>query len=861
MINFKAYFRMLLEGGQAADNLVSDLITVTGNKKLKYVRATVSPIVLDEVQSLLTVLRANKFINAKEPSYVLGSSRLFAIKAGIRAPEPNEIETPDIIDKALQSKKDFGDIDLDVHYVQGVRATDIANFLNNEFTGKYAAAAAGGEVNAAVVVGDSSQVIQIDIVDMAEKEDYFKFNQFSSFADIAVGIKGAVRDLLIRGITATTPIDSKKHENLTALIKNTERYKKVVDKYKPQGPVTFKIRYTLGDSGLAYKITWMVNGKAKSHSEGGIQYNQLQKFVTDGEASNVNYSELQIIANILGFKTPEHTKHVVEMAKLISTFDQQRKQQIWDDITEKIKAKIPKPGKNVGQMSLDDAKSALNYLLPFFGNVTNNDIDNLFTKTSNDILGEAVDQSDEDDKAANMTSIPHIDHMTIKSFCDLFSDSDWEISEKYDGSNVSFGLDRNNNIYIKTKKLPPSADPEVFFELGRRYNSDINHGYGHFLVALNKTDIKNKLLAVQQELGVPVQVFGELFSKAHSNVIAYSPELIGNGAIVIFGVETVAFSHKTTTGKKIGTNVYKGTDITTKKIGKELMAQCIESINDAGTWKAYSKKPIDLKIKDIVKRQIHKACSAESQAAHAIRVNIHTPLERQMLKAKAVQEFVRLKKILKKNLLYSTRNVQSSLGAGEIEGAIIRHMQNGAIAKLVDLEGFSKLRAEEWAGKDALKEYRMKLYTSLKEVIFKNADILVDPVKPKNKIAEYQNTSGNRVTSLDDILHVLYLDAAKEVELISAKKMVDNIVTTLKEYKIDIERAMFEVEQASEHAKKETQNAINVEKQRIDTFIKNLQDSLRNKQNPYLSAMNFLLGHNVIKDLTDAFLRDIKPAV
>ena len=33
---------MLLEGGQAADNLVSDLITVTGNKKLKYVRATVT---------------------------------------------------------------------------------------------------------------------------------------------------------------------------------------------------------------------------------------------------------------------------------------------------------------------------------------------------------------------------------------------------------------------------------------------------------------------------------------------------------------------------------------------------------------------------------------------------------------------------------------------------------------------------------------------------------------------------------------------------------------------------------------------------------------------------------------------------
>ncbi len=389
MINFKAYFRMLLEGGQAADNLVSGLITATGNQKLKYTRATVSPTVLDEVQGLLSILRKNKFIDAKEPSYVLGSSRLFAIKAGLKAPEPNEIETPEIIDKALQSKKDFGDIDLDVHYMQGVSAADIANFLNNEFTGKYAAAAAGGEVNAAVVVGDSSQVIQIDIVDMAEKEDFLKFTQFSSFADIAAGVKGVVRDLLIRGITSSTPIDSNKLENLKSLIQNTEQYKKFVEKHGKKGPVTFKIRYTLGGSGLAYKIAWMVDGKEKGYSSGGVQYDQLQRFVTDGQASNVDYNELQIIANILGFKTPEHMKHVVEMAKLISTFDQQRKQEIWDNLIKNIKTKIPDPsrGRNVGQMSLDDAKSALNYLLPFFGNVNNGDIDSLFTKTSNDILG------------------------------------------------------------------------------------------------------------------------------------------------------------------------------------------------------------------------------------------------------------------------------------------------------------------------------------------------------------------------------------------------------------------------------------------------------------------------------------------
>ena len=819
---------MLLEGGQAADNLVSNLITVTGNKKLKYVRATVSPTVLDEVQSLLTVLRANKFINAKEPSYVLGSSRLFAIKAGFRAPEPNEIETPDIINKALQSKKDFGDIDLDVHYVQGVRATDIVKFLNSEFTGKYAAAAAGGEANVAVVVGDSSQVIQIDIVDMAEKEDYFKFNQFSSFADIAVGIKGAVRDLLIRGITATTPIDSKKLENLTTLIKNTERYDKVVDKHGEKGPVTFKIRYTLGDSGLAYKITWMVNGKAKSHSEGGIQYNQLQKFVTDGEASNVNYSELEIIANILGFKTPEHMKHVVEMAKLISTFDQQRKQQIWDDITEKIKAKIPKPGKNVGQMSLDDAKSALNYLLPFFGNVTNNDIDSILASTSKDILSEAV----------KMVTIPHIDQMKAKAFCNLFSSDAWEVSEKYDGSNVSFGLDENNNLYVKSKRGEPVTDANEFFRLAQDLENDVFESFGNFLNSLNKSNIKEVLISLQERLNAPIQIFGELFGKAHMNVIEYSPELIGNGAVVLFGA--------------VKQTSKKGEDITTSKLGKDILSQVATTINDTSSWKAYTKKPVELKIKDIIKKQITRVCSTENMAAMASKKRTG---DKAILKAKAVKEFERLKSLVKRNLLSSIRSVPSSLGAKEIEGTIIRNMETGAIAKLVDLEDFGRRRVEQWAGVDALKEYRKNLYNQLKNNILKNADIFILTDKQMQKLTDAIETRGSKFKTLDEMLDVFYGDAASEVEFLESKKMVAALTSTLKEYKLDIERALFEIDDRDTKAKTDTQNAINAEKSRIDNFIKTLENRLHNNENPYLSVISFVLGPNVIKDLKTKFLK------
>ena len=80
---FKNHYQLINEGGQAAENLIAGLKEVTGNKKLQYVRANPTSNVIDEVQKLLTILRSKNFIDSREPSYYLGSSRLFAIKAGI----------------------------------------------------------------------------------------------------------------------------------------------------------------------------------------------------------------------------------------------------------------------------------------------------------------------------------------------------------------------------------------------------------------------------------------------------------------------------------------------------------------------------------------------------------------------------------------------------------------------------------------------------------------------------------------------------------------------------------------------------------------------------------------------------------
>jgi hypothetical protein len=838
MLSYKNYYKsflrldgvILTEGGQAADNLVDDLKAATGNKSLNYIRATVSPVVLDEIQTLLTVLRKKNFIKNTEPSYVLGSSRLFAIKAGLRAPEPNEVETPEIIDKALETKKDFGDIDLDVFFNNGVSAKDIAFFLNTEFAGKYSAIVSGGEVNTAVVVRGTNSVIQIDIVDITGKENFFKFTQFSSFADIAAGVKGVVRDLLIRAIASTTPIDNKKIENLNKLIEGTEQYKTFKKKNEKKGEITFSIRYTLGGAGLAYKIKWMVDGKEKGFSEGGVKYDQLHKFVTEGDAGNVSYDELEIISNILGFKTPEHMKHVVEMAKLISTFDQQRKQVIWDSLIDNIKTKIPDPSRNrrVGQMSLEDAKSALNYLLPFVGNVSNKNVDELLEKAPANILGEAV----------KMVNIPHIDQMSPKDFCNLFSGGAWEVSEKYDGSNVSFGLDEDDNIFVKTKRGNPITDSDVYRSMSKTLENDVFEGFGEFLDALNRSKIKNLLKSLEAKVGAPIQVFGEMFSKAHMNVIEYSPELIGSGAVVIFGI--------------VKQTSKKGEDITTTKTGKDIKEQVINALNETSSWKAYDKKPLDLTIKDIIKKQIKRVCSIENMAVMASRARKGDSVA---LKAKAVQEFERLKSLVKRNLLTNIKSVSSSLGAKEIEGTIIRNMENGAIAKLVDLEDFGRRRVEQWAGVDALKEYRKRLYMDLKNDILKNADIFILNDKQMQKLNDAIETRGAKFSNMNEIFDVFYGDAAAEVEFLESRKMVASLIETLKEYKIDIEGALLKIDSEDVKSKTDTQNAINAEKSKIDKFIQKLEQSISGNENPYLAVIEFILSPKFLDELKAKFIK------
>ena len=832
MSSFKSLIQSILnEGGQAAENLTAKLIKSTNNPNLKYKRATPTPEVLDEIQKILTILRSRGYIDPQEPSYYLGSSRLFAIKAGLRAPEPNEVETQEIIDKALQTKKDFGDIDLDVALNDGITLKDIGTFLQNEYEGKYATEVGGDEINTAVVVAGTNDVIQVDIVNIKGKEKFFGMTQFASMADMSQGIKGVVRDVLIRSIAATTDIDPVMSVSFDQKIKSSDAYKNFEASNKSKGEIGYRIRYSMAGTGLAYRIDWTIDGKPRSYSAGGVKFDQLQKFVSGEDAQPVTYDDIDQISRLLGFKAPEHMKHVVKMVELVSTFNDDRRQLIWNSLVSNIKPKLPNvaAGRTVGQISTQEAKQSLDYLKPYFG-----DID--YTE-SNDLFSESAGNTNDISEAVKMTSIKHIDQMTAKDFCNLFSGGAWEVSEKYDGSNVSFGLNENDELYVKSKKGNPVTDENEFFNMATNYDNDIFQGFGNLLITLKQSGVASLLKGVQESLGSPIQIFGELFSKAHMNVIPYAQELIGNGAVVFFGV--------------IKLNTPKGADITTTDDGMAIKDQLIDELNGVNGWNFYDKKPLALDIGDDIKSQIAKTCSAENMAILASRKRTGSEAE---MKAKSSKEFAELQSMIKKTLLGSLGTVSSSLGAAEIEGAIIRNIETGAIAKLVDLEGFGRRRAEQWAGIDALKDYRKSLYNQLKNDVLNNADIFVLDDKQIQKLTDAMEEKKSRFNTLDEMLDVLYGDAASEVEFKEANQMVLDLTSTLSAYKDNIEDALDEIAQDDQKAQDDTLKAIKAEKVRIDGFISELNKRILNKQNPYLSVIQFVLGPKSIDEFKTKFM-------
>lgn len=343
-------------GGQAAINLLSQFKGTPD-----YVRAIPTFDMVHEVLFLLSMLRTFDLIEG-EINTNFGSTRLFAVKAGWENVYISKLETPDVINKAFEVKKSFGDIDLGIRLKKGKTLQDIVNCLNRS-NDKYASKIIGNELTIAMKLDSNpSNVIQVDLIDISEDEMYHQVNQFASMLDMSLGIKGVIRDLLIRSIVATEPIKADWIPVLRDAVFATDEYKAFYAKYKDKGVVDVAFRYSLAKEGLSIKITWLVNGVKKSYSKAGVKFDYLHDFISGDFFKPVGWNRIDEVTKDLGFEFTDDINHSVKLVEKIASYDPQRRVQVWNRYEELLKTKLPTATRPIAQISVEEAQLASDYI-------------------------------------------------------------------------------------------------------------------------------------------------------------------------------------------------------------------------------------------------------------------------------------------------------------------------------------------------------------------------------------------------------------------------------------------------------------------------------------------------------------------
>ena len=770
-------------GGQAAINLISNI------KHLEYTRLKPNGSSIDEMEQILYLLRLNNFCDPK-CNFELGSTRLFMISSKLLPMVPNEIETADVIKKAIQAKPDFGDLDIGIKLRQGVTPQMVTDFFNKVNPAKYAASTNGTEVSIAVCLhAYPNKVIQIDLVCIKD-EAATVFNHFASMADMAVGIKGIVRDVMIRSIAACYPIEDGLMQVLRRVVVTSDACKEFAEKYKNNKP-DFQLRYSMMAEGLAYRITWIVNGNEKTFSINGKDINYVHKVSSD--VKPIGFNDMDSIAKILGFNYTQHLYHATTMAKVISTYDVDLRQKIWTKFTEVMKTKAPSDTRLLGQITEAELTTALRYLKPYF----------------------QLPMQD----AMRMPSIPHWEQMTAGQYERLFENDQVEVSEKYDGSNISFGVNDQGKIYAKSKRGIAITDPNEFDTMGFLYDNDIFHGFADMLRFLQ--DIQFETICPEG-----VQIFGEMFCKARMNVIEYDPDTIGKGLVIIF-------------------RAYKnGVDIfDTRDLSKIFVNLCRNSCEKGFRWDFRLKQCVDIGLDYNRLRKFHNPESLQliSSRKRTEEVKEHK------------EQFQKFLIETKNELLPSVRNVQSNLGASEIEGLIIRNPINGAMAKLVDLEDFGARRLEQWAGMDMIKEFRKEVHKELTDNIgILKADIFVMETKQHQKIQEAMELYGSKFNDIDQVIDVLFNDAVAEVAYsrFFLGEYFEKLKVWLTRHIIKMYHFREDMKRDNPQAYQEMINAFNIEIQNVI----NLKDAVIGNDDPVTDIIKYILGIKVVDDFKKRYV-------
>lgn len=374
IVSFKRHF--FIEGGAAAQSLLDELSLHYG-KDLQYIRVPRArlPEMAPIIDGIIAHLKQQRFI-MEDPKYTLGSTRLAAYIMGKEVPM-HAIEKPQVVQQAIQKKETYGDIDLDVELLPNKNIKEVGEYFKKLDPKTYAYQMfRDKEINMGVRINDA-EVIQVDIVDVAGDRPSAEYSQFSSMKDMSLGLKGVMREVIVRSAARTA--DLRNRAKLDEFIANSQDVK---DKLiylgtnkrtnKQDSKVDIEgIRYSLGEEGLKVILRLRkINLKTGKVNKTPGRLN-LHNIVANELSNPVNYHELDLIADILGFSNGNVLYHASEMVKEIQNFPVERKQEIWNSLMKMLQRKLPTTTAG-GQITQEEANHAIEYIRPYFQGIDYN---------------------------------------------------------------------------------------------------------------------------------------------------------------------------------------------------------------------------------------------------------------------------------------------------------------------------------------------------------------------------------------------------------------------------------------------------------------------------------------------------------
>lgn len=507
---------IILEGGNAAIALIDKFLSKQPeNKGVDLQYSKISKADLEKILpndfgkislqgdgtilgNILASLASQGLIDPKNPPrYRLGSTRLAAIsKYGQEAVRPEDFETSDIIQGALEKKTTFGDLDIDVSFI--AEPKKIIDAIVQLDPSSYAGMSQGEQINMALKSGD--KVFQVDLVNVSQGREKSEFLEKSSFLDLNNKIKGAFSILLLRAITANKKID--RGQTIQSILDSAKenpqsRFAQEINKELANGWNPFNLRFALGGKGMVLVLDFQKpSKKGDSMSTKKVQIDDVPR---------VGYENLDLLAQTVlespdvGGATIYHATKLAEFVRDHKTPDEKNK--IWNTFLagteENVKKGLSQEEYEIGLSKLAEIMG-INWS-PNKSNLSEGRVGigrfagkNEFSKSSAfDLLRQLVISSGAEGKS--------------DFIIDLENNPSIDLVEKMDSMFSHFGLDANGKFFMESSNSGPVYPETADKKFG--FSPDLIQSFRYLE---NNSSFQNSLRKIYNKIG-PFRYDAELF--------------------------------------------------------------------------------------------------------------------------------------------------------------------------------------------------------------------------------------------------------------------------------------------------------------------------------------------------------------